>query len=179
MAMKIADIPQGWQKALMVPLVSMMFERTSVETDDAWKQTIAYVRGFSPETEVEIRLIVRMAILNLQANHASMLSMHPETTVSQSIRLHANAVALAKAADQAETRLRQIQAARMTRAQSQQAAPKPEAPKAPAAQPQTTKEEARGISEFARKNGMTYAQAWALYQQEKKAIEAEDAAARA
>jgi nucleoid-associated protein YgaU len=177
--MKLDDIPEGWKKALMVPLVSMMFERTNVETQDAWQQAIGYVRGFAPQTELEFRLVVRMAILNIEANHASMLSTHPQTTVSQSIRLQANAVALAKAADDAESRLKQLQAARAQRAEA--------APKAPPAQPQastptspqTTKDEAKAISEFARKNGMTYAQAWNMYQQEKKAIEAEDAAARA
>ncbi len=170
--MQVADIPEGWKKALMVPLISLMFERTDIDPTDAWKQAIDLVRGYAPQTELEFRLVVRFAILNLQANNASMMACHPGATLSQAIRLQANALALSKAADAAEARFQQLQSARAKRPQHQE--PAPEAPRAQSSQAQapathTTKEEARLIKEFARKTGLSYPEAWTMYQQEKKA----------
>jgi hypothetical protein len=173
--MNVADIPEGWKKALMVPLVSLMFERTTVDGVDAWNQAIDLIRGFTPQTELEFRLAVRIAILNIQVNNASMMACHPGATLNQSIRLQANLLALSKAADTTEARLQQIQSDRRKRAQTQAEAPAPkQAPKAApqaaqAPRSQTTKEEAKAISAFAQKTGIPYAEAWAMYQQEKKA----------
>jgi hypothetical protein len=170
--MNVADIPEGWKKALMVPLVSLMFERTTVDGVDAWNQAIDLIRGFTPQTELEFRLAVRIAILNIQVNNASMMACHPGATLSQSIRLQANLLALSKAADKTEARLQQLQSDRRKRAQTQADAPAPKQaskPKPEAPQAQTTKEEAKAISAFAQKTGIPYAEAWAMYQQEKKA----------
>ncbi len=167
--MNVADIPEGWKKALMVPLVSLMFERTTVDGVDAWNQAIDLIRGFAPQTELEFRLAVRIAILNIQVNNASMMACHPGATLNQSIRLQANLLALSKAADTTEARLHQLQSDRRKRAQTQAEAPAPKASQAEAPQPLTSKDEAKAISAFARKTGIPYAEAWAMYQQEKKA----------
>ena len=81
--------------------------------------------------------------------------------------------------DAAEARLQQLQSARAKRAQAPEPASaaklqtQPQAAQAPKTQPSnaqtTSKEEAKLISEFARKTGIPYPEAWTLYQQEKKA----------
>ena len=181
--MKVVDIPRGWKKALMAPLVALMFEGTDEDPKEAWQQAIDYVRVLAPHTELEFRLVVRMAILNLQSNNASLLSTRPDLTVNQAIRLQANALALANAADKAETRFKQLQSARLQRARATdtaasdaaaEPAPTPateSTPEAPKAQPRTAKDEARAINEYARKNRMTYAQAWARHQRDTKLAE--------
>jgi hypothetical protein len=189
--MKIADIPLAWQRTLMLPLVKLLFDAAGEDVNDAWQHALDLVRGFQPGTELEFRLIVRMAVLNIQANLATEIAGQSNARISQVIRLHANALALARAADKAEARVKQLQSVRMQRAQDQQSvqepaegspaplpadSPTPEtAPQAP--QTQTAKDEARAINNYARKHNMSYAQAWGLYQREKKADLAQPASA--
>jgi hypothetical protein len=193
--MKIADIPLAWQRTLMLPLVKLLFDAAGEDTNKAWKNALDFVRGFRPGTELEFRLIVRMAVLNIQANMATEIAGQPNARISQVIRLQANAMALTRAADQAEARVQQLQSARLQRTQEplqdQETAPEP-AEEAPASTPaaetaqqapqiytapqiHTAKDEAQAIKNYARKHNMTYAQAWGLYQREKKAELAEAA----
>jgi hypothetical protein len=180
--MKIADIPLAWQRTLMLPLVKLLFDAAGEDVNNAWQHALDLVRGFSPATELEFRLIVRMAVLNIQANLATEIAGQTNARISQVIRLQANALALARAADKAEARLKQLQSARIQRAQDQEAAQEaaPEPTPAPTAQPtpatpqeapktQTAKDEAQAINNYARKHKMSYAQAWGLHQREKKA----------
>ena len=182
--MKIADIPLAWQRTLMLPLVKLLFDAAGEDVNNAWQHALDLVRGFSPATELEFRLIVRMAVLNIQANLATEIAGQTNARISQVIRLQANALALARAADRAEARLKQLQSARIQRAQDQEAAQEPAQEATPeptpTAQPtpatpqeapktQTAKDEAQAINNYARKHKMSYAQAWGLYQREKKA----------
>jgi hypothetical protein len=203
--MKIADIPLAWQRTLMLPLVKLLFDAAGEDTNKAWEHALNLIRGFRPATELEFRLIVRMAVLNIQANMATEIAGQPNARISQVIRLQANALALTRAADQAEARVQQLQSARIHRAdeitRDQETAPEPaeeapvptpatspapapapetskQAPKTPAIpQTQTAKDEARAIKNYAHKHNMTYAQAWGLYQREKKAEQVESAPA--
>jgi hypothetical protein len=199
--MKIADIPLAWQRTLMLPLVKLLFDAAGEDTNKAWKSALDFVRGFRPGTELEFRLIVRMAVLNIQANMATEIAGQPNARISQVIRLQANALALTRAADQAEAHVQQLQSARLQRTQEplqdQETATEPaeeapastpaasptpeatqEAPKTPAIpQTHTAKDEARAIKNYAQKHNMTYAQAWGLYQREKKAEQVETASA--
>jgi hypothetical protein len=195
--MKIADIPLAWQRTLMLPLVKLLFDAAGEDTNNAWKNALDFVRGFQPRTELEFRLIVRMAVLNIQANMATEIAGQPNARISQVIRLQANALALARAADQAEARVQQLQSARLQHAanqetvQDQETPPEPseETPMpTPAASPipetaqqapqiYTAEDEAHAIKNYARKHNMTYAQAWGLYQREKKAEQVESASA--
>ena len=199
--MKIADIPLAWQRTLMLPLVKLLFYAAGEDVNNAWQHALDLVRGFRPGTELEFRLIVRMAVLNIQANMATEIAGQTNARISQVIRLQANALALARAADKAEARLEQLQSARIQRAQDQETAQEPaeEAPSPPpaasptpetaqeasqeapktqtATQTQTAKDEARAINGYARKHNMTYAQAWGLYQREKKAEQAQPTSA--
>src|ERR1700761_5036488 len=205
--MKIADIPLAWQRTLMLPLVKLLFDAAEEDTNKARKHALDLVRGFRPGTEVEFRLIVRMAVLNIQANMATEIAGQPNARISQVIRLQANALALARAADQAEARVQQLQSARLQRAphsaQDLETAPEPaeedpastsaaspapdttqEASKTPAAPPtqtaaqtQTAKDEIIAIKNYVRKYNMTYAQAWGQYQREKKAEQSQPASA--
>ena len=176
--MKTTDNLAAWKKAIMAPLVLSMFEGTDETPEEGWAQAIDLVKAFAPKTELEFRLVVRMCVLNLQANHAAALASRLDTTRSQAIRLQSNALALSKAADEAEARFKQLQAARIQRDKAQEA----EQEAAPAADPvpepaktQTAKDEARAINEYARKHRTTYAEAWGLYQREKKAAQAQPA----
>jgi hypothetical protein len=183
--MKIADIPNAWQRTLMLPLVKLLFDAAGEDVNNAWQQALDLVRGFHPGTELEFRLIVRMAVLNIQANLATEIAGQPNARISQVIRLQSNALALSRAADKAEARLKQLQSTRMQRAKDQEATPEPaqeatpEPTSAPAAEAkpattqeapktQTAKDEAQAINNYARKHNMSYAQAWGLYQREKK-----------
>jgi hypothetical protein len=194
--MKTADIPEAWKKTLMLPLVRLMFDGANEDVTEAWKQAVDLVRGFFPGTELEFRLIVRMAVLNIQANLASEIAGQPSARISQVIRLQSNALALSKAADKAEARLKQLQSARFQRAKAQEAEqeamqepaqeiseettpePTPTAEPTPgtaqqAPKTQTAKDEAQAISDYARKHNVSYAQAWSRHQREKKAAQAQ------
>ena len=122
-----------------------------------------------------------MTILNIHASEATALASEPGITVSQAIRLQSNAVTMFKAADKAEARFRQLESARNQRAKT--AAPQPNPTPATEPQPeapsQSAKDEARAISEYARKNDVTYAEAWTIYQREKKAAQAKAQPAQA
>jgi hypothetical protein len=173
--MSNAEIPDGWKRALLAPLVALMFDRTDLDADLAWDQAVGFIMAYGPGTDQEFRLIVRMAICNLQANNASMMSNHPRATISQMIRLQANAIAFAKAADKAETRFKQLQTARTQSARAAQPVRETQPQPAAAASnevPQPSKEAAKVISEYARKNNMTYAEAWGIYQRQMKAAQA-------
>jgi hypothetical protein len=176
--MQTTNALAAWKKAIRAPLVISMFEGTDKTPEEGWAQAIDLVKTFAPATDTEFRLVVRMCILNLQANHAASLASRLDTTRSQAIRLQSNAVALAKAADKAETRFKQLQAARIQRAKTQDveqtAAPAAD-PTPPPAKTLTAKDEAHAIKEYARKHRMTYAEAWGLYQREKKATKAQPA----
>src|SRR5580692_410427 len=180
--MKTADIPDAWKRTLMLPLVKLLFDAAGEDVTNAWQQALDLVRGFYPATELEFRLIVRMAVLNIQANLATEIAGQPNARISQVIRLQSNALALSRAADKAEARLKQLQSTRMQRTKDREAAPEPtpESTPAPAAEAkpattqeapktQTAKDEAQAINNYARKHNMSYAQAWGLYQREKKA----------
>src|ERR1700761_5074544 len=106
--MKVADIPEAWKKTLLLPLVKLMFDAANEDVADAWHQAIDLVKGFYPATELEFRLIVRMAVLNIQANLATEIAGQPNARISQVIRLQSNALALSRAADKAEARLKQL-----------------------------------------------------------------------
>jgi hypothetical protein len=175
--MKIADIPNAWQRTLMLPLVKLLFDAAGEDVNNAWQQALDLVRGFYPATELEFRLIVRMAVLNIQANLATEIAGQPNARISQVIRLQSNALALSRAADKAEARLKQLQSTRMQRTKDQEATPEPTSAPAAEAKPattqeapktQTAKDEAQAINNYARKHNMSYAQAWGLYQREKK-----------
>src|SRR5580692_2502066 len=151
--MKTADIPDAWKRTLMLPLVKLLFDAAGEDVTNAWQQALDLVRGFYPATELEFRLIVRMAVLNIQANLATEIAGQPNARISQVIRLQSNALALSRAADKAEARLKQLQSTRIQRAKDQEAAPEP----TPAAQPtpaktqeapktQTAKDEAQAIN---------------------------------
>jgi hypothetical protein len=159
-----------------------MFDAANEDVTNAWHQAIDLVKGFYPATELEFRLIVRIAILNIQANMAMEIAGQPAARISQVIRLQSNALALSRAADRAETHLKQLQSARIQRAKAQEAAQDVDPDPTPAAEPtpattqeapktQTGKDEARAINDYARKHNMSYAQAWGLHQREKKAAQ--------
>ena len=174
--MKIAHVPEAWKKVLLLPLAKLLFESSKRDVDNAWNQAIALIREYCPQTELEFRLIVRVTILNIQASEATALASEPGITVSQAIRLQTNAVTMFKAADKAEARFRQLESARTQRAKtaapepapSPATEPQPEAPPTETV-PQAAKDEARAISEYARKNNVTYAEAWTIHQRAKKA----------
>jgi hypothetical protein len=113
--------PDAWQKALMLPLVALL-EGAGNDLKSSWAQAIKLICGFMPATEPEHRLSVRIAIFNIQSNLAFCWAAQEETTISQAIRLQQNGMALAKAADQAQARLSQLQTERIERAEAAAAA---------------------------------------------------------
>jgi hypothetical protein len=189
--MKATDIPEAWKKALLLPLAKLLFEAAGSDIGNAWRQAVDLVRGYQPGTELEYRLIIRMAILNIQSSLATEIASQPSARIGQVIRLQANALALARAADEAEDRLHELQSIRLQRTQAPQTArqaaadcimeetilePTPAAK--PSAQSSTAKthpveKEAVIVRELARKHNVSYAEAWGLYQREKKAGKAQ------
>ena len=186
-----SEIPAAWKKTIIVPLVRIMFDSADKDLQSAWDQAIQLIQCHAPKTEQELRMFVRMTILNAQANLSFAESVDPGTTQSQAIRLRTNGLALMKAADKAEQRFRQLQTTRAQKARNAAAAPEevptpdkaPEkatekpAEKAPepktspqaASKPRTAQEEGRAISAYARKNNISYAEAWLKFQIAKKA----------
>jgi hypothetical protein len=182
-------IPAAWKKTLIVPLVRIMFDGADGDLQSAWDQAIQLVQCYAPKTEQELRMFVRMTILNAQANLSFAESVDPNATRPQAIRLRTNGLALAKAADKAEQRFRQLQTARAQKARNAAPAPEeaptseeapekapeprksPEPVKSPqpAPKPRTAQEEGRAISAYARKNNIAYAEAWIIFQREKQA----------
>jgi hypothetical protein len=176
-------IPAAWKKTLIVPLVRIMFDGADGDLQSAWDQAIQLVQCHAPKTEQELRMFVRMTILNAQANLSFAESVDPNATRPQAIRLRTNGLALAKAADKAEQRFRQLQTARAQKArnaaptpeetptseEAPEKAPEPKKSPQPAPKPRTAQEEGRAISAYARKNNIAYAEAWIVFQREKQA----------
>lgn len=193
--MSLDLMPEAWQKALLLPLVCLLFEGADNDSKSAWAQAINLICGFMPKTEPEFRLSVRIAILNIQSNLAFAWAAKEETTIPQAISLQKNGMALAKAADQIQARLLRLQKSRIEHANiekiekqafaamdAEREAAKTEAqktgaqtatPKPATSQPKLQPSEAKAINEYARVNKMTYAQAWGLWQREKKAAQAQ------
>jgi hypothetical protein len=186
-------IPAAWKKTLIVPLVRIMFDGADGDLQSAWDQAIQLVQCYAPKTEQELRMFVRMTILNAQANLSFAESVDPDATRPQAIRLRTNGLALAKAADKAEQRFRQLQTARAQKARNAAPAPEetptseeapasakaPETPSEAAPRSQTAKDEIRAINEYARKHNLSYPEAWAHHERRKKAVKAQAPTTRA
>jgi hypothetical protein len=184
--MTFDKIPESWKKAVLLPLARLLYVAAGEDMQEAWNQAIILVRGFGPRTEAEFRGAVRVAILSLQANQCFADASDDDTTKSQAIRLRAEGLAFIKATDKAELRLHQLQTIRAQRAQKAAAdaesapveaseeAPEQASDRAPENAPENApekaperaaslralNEQARDLAEYARKNNITYAEAW-------------------
>jgi hypothetical protein len=186
--MTLDKIPESWKKTVLLPLARLLYVAAGEDMKEAWTQAIILVRGFGPRTEAEFRGAVRVAILSLQANQCFADASEDDTTKSQAIRLRAEGLAFIKATDKAELRLHQMQTIRAQRAQKAaaeaesapvEASDEEAADQAPETTPEKAPErtaslralndQARDLAEYARKNNISYAQAWGERERAKKA----------
>ena len=167
-------------KAHLYPLVRLLLPAAEGDKPAAWAAARDVILLHNPQSEAEFRLACRLAVFSIQATQSAAEASATDVSPAVAARLRRDATAFAREADKAEHRLEQLK-------QSPAQAPQPAAEqtpgpaKEPAAEtnpvqerlPASQKEEMRQIAALARKNRLTYPQAWTQYQLEKKRKAAE------
>ena len=105
-------LPEPLLKTLLRPLVALLFEAAEEDPKAAWDSAIDAVSLYNPQTTIELRLAVRITVLNILGNQACVEASNKELPIDRSLRLSNGALALIRAADKAEVRLEQRKAAR-------------------------------------------------------------------
>ena len=163
-------------KVHLYPLVRLLLPAAEGDKVAAWAAARDVILLHNPQSEAEFRLACRVAVFSIQATQSAAEASAPDVAPPVAARLRRDATGFAREADKAEHRLEQLK-------QSPAQAPEPVAEQAPqpAAEakpvqerlPASQKEEMRQIAALARKNRLTYAQAWTQHQLEKKRKAAE------
>jgi hypothetical protein len=107
------DIPEGLMQAILLPLIEELLPVVGNDKDRAWQSAEAATMSFNPQTLIEFRLAVRVALFNIQANKLTAGANAPSLTPSCAIRMRLCALSYAREADKAERRLEKLQAVRM------------------------------------------------------------------
>jgi hypothetical protein len=109
----LPNIPDALLRTLLRPLVALLFEAAEEDLKSAWDTAVEAVSLYNPQTTVELRLAVRVTVLNFLGNQACVEASNKEIPINRSLRLSNGALALIRAADKAEARLDQRKAARI------------------------------------------------------------------
>ena len=121
------DLPQSLMQALLLPLIDELSPIVGHDKDAAWEAAEAATMSLNPQSVLEFRLAVRVALFNILANRLTFEANATSLTPACSIRMRQCALSYAREADKAERRLEKKQAARMEVAEPE--------PKAPPAEP--------------------------------------------
>jgi hypothetical protein len=97
----------------MRPLVRVMFEGSNEDIKAAWDNAAEVVKMHDPRTVNELRLAVRVCVLNALGNDACVAGTVNKVPVDRLIRLSNGGLALLRAADKAEDRLEKLRNARI------------------------------------------------------------------
>ena len=121
------DIPEGLMQIILLPLIGELLPVVGNDQDRAWQSAEAATMSFNPQTLIEFRLAVRVALFNIQANKLTAEANAPSLTPSCAIRMRLCALSYAREADKAERRLETLQAARVEEEKQQFGPETPEA----------------------------------------------------
>src|ERR1700744_875018 len=94
-------LPEPLVKTLLRPLVALLFEAAEEDPKSAWDGALEAVSLYNPQTTIELRLAVRVTVLNLLGNQACVEASNKEIPIDRSLRLSNGALALIRAADKA------------------------------------------------------------------------------
>jgi hypothetical protein len=132
------DLPQGLMQAILLPLINELLPIVGNDKDVAWESAEAATMSLNPQSPIEFRLAVRIALFNIQANRLTAEANAPALTPACAIRMRLCALSYAREADKAERRLEKLQTARIKEQEQQPEPASPEAEPAITPTEQTT-----------------------------------------
>jgi hypothetical protein len=104
------DVPKGFIRALLVPLIDELLSFTDNDEDAAWEAAEAATMSLNPRTVNEFRLAARVALFNILGNRLTVAANAPNLTPACSIRMRHCALSYVREADKTERRLEKLQA---------------------------------------------------------------------
>jgi hypothetical protein len=107
------NIPESLAQTIMQPLVRLMFEAANEDIKAAWASADEVIKMHDPHTANEMRLAVRVCVLNVLGNEACTARAIMDMPLDRTIRLANGGLALIRAADKAEERLETLRNARI------------------------------------------------------------------
>jgi hypothetical protein len=158
-------------KTHLYPLVRLLLPAAEDNKDAAWAAARDVILLHNPQSEAEFRLACRLAVFSIQATQSAAEASATDVSPPVAARLRRDATSFAREADKAEHRLEQLKQSPVQApepAVQQAVQPAAETKPAQARLPPDKKEEMRQIAAYARKNNLTYPQAWTHYELEKK-----------
>lgn len=171
------DLPDALIEILILPLIELFLAVSGSDRAAAKADALKLIEAYEPKTVIELRLAVRVGLLNVRANQAISHASTPGLPPPVATRLTGHGLSLIREADKAERRLETRRAERphtpegqkpeeqvpegQTPQERRQQAPEPDlGAEAPSRDPATVAAEIKQITTHAEANGIPFVKAY-------------------